>query len=404
MTRITKMGGRKAPLKATDYFADKDVDTNTDADPKVEAQQQTSTSSDSATASPTPASTASPAQSSKSLQSRLKLLRLKIKKTTSMEKQNSLRTEMKDVERRIREENGRQGATGGRDNTHTLNRNKWASGANGSALGDKRKRKRGEDGAGATETWADEVNPWKRMEAGEFQCAGEALCAERLTSYYAFPERRSKSLQASTDRREKRAAERASSTRCFACRSLGHSAKECPEALNANSTSLNSDKSGVRGKEAVGICFRCGSTEHTLKMCKKSKKMEGGTEKLPFATCFVCGTKVSHNHGHQNIDCKLTLLVHRHRATYHLNAHKTHPGAYTQREALARSVAPSIISSKTAPKIEGPQWVTLTIVTILRQSRQPRLLRLQNPTRRSCPFDMPHTCRYIRSHLIASLL
>lgn len=263
MTRITKMGGRKAPLKASNYFDD---DTAAPSAVKAESADAATAANDgSGNAADADNAAASAAPPAKSLQSRLKLLRLKIKKTTNTDRQSTLRAEMRDVERRIREENGRRG---GNQSHAQVRAAASASGANSSALGTKRKRE--EDMASA------EANPWKRMEADR---------------------RSSRALQQSTDRRERRANERASSTVCFACRAKGHSAKDCPQNLNANASALGADsaKAGMRGKEAVGICFRCGSTEHSLKACRKSKKMreDGGGEKLPYATCFVCGEKVS---------------------------------------------------------------------------------------------------------------
>jgi len=54
---------------------------------------------------------------------------------------------------------------------------------------------------------------------------------------------------------------------CFACRKVGHSAKNCKESLG------------------IGMCYSCGSLEHTTKDCKKLSK-DGN--KFKFATCFVC--------------------------------------------------------------------------------------------------------------------
>lgn len=67
--------------------------------------------------------------------------------------------------------------------------------------------------------------------------------------------------------------------RCFVCRELSHSAKDCPQRVG----------DGAQGKDTVGICFRCGSTEHTLSQCKRSR--HAGDE-LPFATCYICTNKV----------------------------------------------------------------------------------------------------------------
>lgn len=55
---------------------------------------------------------------------------------------------------------------------------------------------------------------------------------------------------------------------CFNCRRSGHPLSECP--------SLNQG-------EGTGICFKCGSTEHTHFECRVVKKQE-----YKFAQCFIC--------------------------------------------------------------------------------------------------------------------
>lgn len=132
-----------------------------------------------------------------------------------------------------------------------------------------------------------------------------------------FAERRVKSEAKSEARREARAAERAANTKCFACRQTGHAARDCPERVGngpaIDPTALDGDvdatvASGgdessnapaqdaestrkIAGKDAVGICFRCGSTQHILAKCRRPPPRVG--DDLPFATCFVCGAKVS---------------------------------------------------------------------------------------------------------------
>ncbi|KAF8212169.1 hypothetical protein K438DRAFT_1708431 [Mycena galopus ATCC 62051] len=78
-------------------------------------------------------------------------------------------------------------------------------------------------------------------------------------------------------RRLQRIAERNAATTCFACRLKGHSARDCP-----------SSQSGGKSNSAVGICYRCGSTQHSLSRCKKPTDP---SNPLPFASCFVCTGK-----------------------------------------------------------------------------------------------------------------
>lgn len=42
---------------------------------------------------------------------------------------------------------------------------------------------------------------------------------------------------------------------CFACRKPGHAVNRCPE-----------------NKEHANICYNCGTTEHSLKECKRPRK------------------------------------------------------------------------------------------------------------------------------------
>ncbi|TKY87707.1 hypothetical protein EX895_003288 [Sporisorium graminicola] len=101
-------------------------------------------------------------------------------------------------------------------------------------------------------------------------------------------------------RREERADQRQAKLKCFACRGMGHSAKDCPNALDAQSISLKTDAPSSNdtpmiGRDAVGICFRCGSTEHTLSKCRKPALKN---DALPYATCFICHAK-----GHLSSKC-----------------------------------------------------------------------------------------------------
>lgn len=87
-------------------------------------------------------------------------------------------------------------------------------------------------------------------------------------------------MHRSEHRRLKRVAQRQENTICFICREKGHAAKDCTKAVV--------DVQDKSGKKVVGICYRCGSTRHTLSRCKKP---EDPLNPLPFASCFVCSLK-----------------------------------------------------------------------------------------------------------------
>jgi zinc finger CCHC domain-containing protein 9 len=99
----------------------------------------------------------------------------------------------------------------------------------------------------------------------------------------------------------KRIAERSANKTCFACREVGHSAKDCPLLPeDANEASDGAKKT----KTVVGICYRCaprrspsrscvlrlmitrcGSRKHNLARCRQPARPDNP---LPFASCFVC--------------------------------------------------------------------------------------------------------------------
>ncbi|KAJ7632684.1 hypothetical protein FB45DRAFT_791855, partial [Roridomyces roridus] len=82
--------------------------------------------------------------------------------------------------------------------------------------------------------------------------------------------KKDKYVSPSEARRLQRIADRNAETTCFACRSKGHSARDCPKAVVSQ------------------CCYRCGSAKHTLARCKKPTDP---SNPLPFASCFVCNTK-----------------------------------------------------------------------------------------------------------------
>jgi len=162
----------------------------------------------------------------KKLLKRSKLLRLKAKKAKSDEVRDKLLSDSKKMEKMVAKANGARGASG--------------------------KRQAG----------AKEPAHASRLGLGMF-----------LLPSYTDPNQRR------AFRRAKRAEERQTNMRCFVCRELSHSAKDCPQRVG----------DGAQGKDTVGICFRCGSTEHTLSQCKRARNPD---DELPFATCYICTNKV----------------------------------------------------------------------------------------------------------------
>lgn len=67
---------------------------------------------------------------------------------------------------------------------------------------------------------------------------------------------------------------------CFNCRKSGHILSDCPEL-------------GGQEEAGTGICFKCGSTEHTHFECKVSKDSA-----YRYAKCFIC-----HEQGHISSQC-----------------------------------------------------------------------------------------------------
>ncbi|OBZ70619.1 hypothetical protein A0H81_09398 [Grifola frondosa] len=93
---------------------------------------------------------------------------------------------------------------------------------------------------------------------------------------------------ASERRRLKRVDERNSDTICFACREKGHTARDCRTVIantGEQGSKTQSKTKAKSGRDAVGLCYRCGSRRHNLSRCKEPADP---SNPLPFASCFVC--------------------------------------------------------------------------------------------------------------------
>lgn len=79
---------------------------------------------------------------------------------------------------------------------------------------------------------------------------------------------------ASIIKQERRKAEKALARErkkvCFHCRNSGHVLSQCPEL-------------GTSNESGTGICFKCGSTEHTHFQCQVIRSQD-----FRYAVCFVC--------------------------------------------------------------------------------------------------------------------
>nr|CAI5840751.1 unnamed protein product [Callosobruchus analis] len=75
-------------------------------------------------------------------------------------------------------------------------------------------------------------------------------------------------------RRAEKALAREKKKVCFNCRKAGHNLSECPE--------LGKDQ--IISTAGSGICFKCGSTEHSHLNCKVVKG-----QSFNYAQCFICG-------------------------------------------------------------------------------------------------------------------
>lgn len=274
------------------------------ADVKQEAQPTEPVASTSASASVDPAPAAQTATAAtvtadtepptvEKLLKRAKLLKLKAKKAKNEESKKRFQRMTRDVERQVEEMFGsfEYGPKGqlirlGAPQTDTM----WQS------------RHKGQDWSATASSHGGDGG-WGARAGGHSNGAGgysqnDNYKSSSNGSHWGKTDEE-KRMDRRDARREERAEQRQSKLKCFACRGMGHSAKDCPNALDAQSISLKADTapsdSPMIGRDAVGICFRCGSTEHTLSKCRKPALKN---DALPYATCFIC-----HSKGHLSSKC-----------------------------------------------------------------------------------------------------
>jgi len=153
-----------------------------------------------------------------------------------------------------------------------------------------RKRKRSRKSKAAVEGRSTTMDG-ENGEAGAEESGSEEMKASRIKHAKGKGKSDQKRLKgaearkaASEQRRLRRQNDRAADTTCYACRKTGHTAKNCPTAIASD---MLEDAAGQKklGKQAVGICYRCGSRRHNLSKCKKPIDPENP---LPFSSCFVC--------------------------------------------------------------------------------------------------------------------
>lgn len=92
---------------------------------------------------------------------------------------------------------------------------------------------------------------------------------------------------------------------CFHFRRSGHALAHCPEQLKQREQQQNESSGGepslskkqkkklqqrITATPVMAVCYRCGSTEHSLAQCSVAPNQSNGENSplLPYATCFIC--------------------------------------------------------------------------------------------------------------------
>lgn len=106
--------------------------------------------------------------------------------------------------------------------------------------------------------------PVKKEDAEHLEELRQKLLEERIpkTEVVAIMKRERRKAEKALARERKKV--------CFHCRNSGHILSQCPEL-------------GSSSESGTGICFKCGSTEHTHFQCQVIRSQD-----FRFAECFVC--------------------------------------------------------------------------------------------------------------------
>lgn len=114
---------------------------------------------------------------------------------------------------------------------------------------------------------------WEEIKEKNVSTSHQRNADRKMSNIDAVKQAALKKNKRSDHRRLKRQRRNEQSKVCFHCRMPGHGMADCPRMLRDN-------------EQGTGICFKCGSTEHTSHTC--SAKVVPGKE-FVFAKCFVCG-------------------------------------------------------------------------------------------------------------------
>jgi len=146
-------------------------------------------------------------------------------------------------------------------------------------------------------------------------------------------------------RRAEKAGKRIRDKTCFNCRQFGHVLSDCPKK--------GAEQGDSGGGGGAGICFKCGSTEHTSRICRRQ------ADKFDFAKCFICSKT-----GHISRQCPDNK-----RGIYPSGGSCNKCGESTH---LAKDCSKVILSSSNSEPITNPKFKVV-------QGGDPITSRIANP-------------------------